>query len=113
MTHLARVNITPRSKGLIPGYVAFNDNNTPILLGEFMHKQYPTSSADTVTHQLKQEGELSIRKWLFAACTWHRELEDALPMLSRACARDCNSKYSYSPVPALDMWTTMQETEKQ
>ena len=93
------------TRGNLPMYVIFNHNNTPILMGDVSIPRQDGLDPTQTAHLLKSKGEVFTRKWLFAACTTHPELEQALPLLSRACAPVEGSIFAYIPVPALDIWT--------
>ena len=103
MSSLKDAGITTR--GCFETYVIFNHKNTPILMGDVTMPRHNALSPVQVAKLLTMKGEVFTRKWLFAACTTHPELEQALPLFSRACAPANGSIFAYIPVPALDIWT--------
>ena len=103
---LAAVGISTQ-KPLLPFYVAFTQSKTPILLGDFSITSVE-EPAEKAAAYLKAGGELLMRRWIAAACNYHKELNNALSLLSRAVAPEEGSIYGYNPVPALDMWSTHQ-----
>ena len=70
--------------------------------------QFYTGDAEKAAAYLRAGGELLMRRWIAAACNYHKELNNALSLLSRAVAPEEGSIYGYNPVPALDMWSTHQ-----
>lgn len=103
---LAAVGIATQ-KPLLPFYVAFTQSKTPILLGDFSITSVE-EPAEKAAAYLKAGGELLMRRWIAAACNYHKELNNALSLLSRAVAPQEGSIYGYNPVPALDMWAAHQ-----
>ncbi len=90
----------------LPCYVAFTENKTPILLGSVQVATPPAVSVTQAAKFLQHHGELLTRRWLYAACTHHPELQSALTVLAKASAPKQGGVYAYSPVPALDLWAT-------
>ena len=90
----------------LPCYVAFTENKTPILLGSVQVATPPAVSVTQAAQFLQHHGELLTRRWLYAACTHHPELQSALTVLAKASAPKKGGVYAYSPVPALDLWAT-------